>query len=108
MTALDQLDRSQPSVYQVKTKKAATRQQGKELEPSRFPALCGGGGGPCYKCRSFGFSSSAWGQSADSGLPAPDEAVEATLKRLFSNRSMTPGEGKIKLGRSLRSLRMFE
>jgi sulfur-oxidizing protein SoxY len=30
-------------------------------------------------------------------LPVPDEAVDATLKRLFGSRSMTPGEGKIKL-----------
>ena len=45
----------------------------------------------------FRLNSSAWGQSADSGLPPPDEAVEATLKRLFGSRSMASGDGKIKL-----------
>lgn len=46
---------------------------------------------------SFGLSSRAWGQSAESGLPAPDEAVESTLRRLFGGRSMLSGEGKIQL-----------
>jgi sulfur-oxidizing protein SoxY len=36
-------------------------------------------------------------QSAPTGLPLPDEAVEATLKRLFGNRPLQPGAGKIKL-----------
>jgi sulfur-oxidizing protein SoxY len=31
------------------------------------------------------------------GLPLPDEAVEATLKRLFGTRQVQPGAGKIKL-----------
>jgi sulfur-oxidizing protein SoxY len=30
-------------------------------------------------------------------LPAPDEAVEATLKRLFGSRSMRPGKIKLEL-----------
>mgnify|MGYP001175421261 CR=1 FL=1 len=36
-------------------------------------------------------------QSAASGLPLPDEPVEATLKRLFGNRLLQPGDGKVKL-----------
>jgi sulfur-oxidizing protein SoxY len=39
----------------------------------------------------------AWAQAGSSGLPLPDEPVEATLKRLFGNRSFASGEGKIKL-----------
>jgi sulfur-oxidizing protein SoxY len=30
-------------------------------------------------------------------MPLPDEAVDATLKRLFGGRGFQPGEGKIKL-----------
>jgi sulfur-oxidizing protein SoxY len=41
-------------------------------------------------------SDAAWGQ-APSGLPLPDEAVEATLKRLFGSRKLSSGDGKIKL-----------
>ena len=44
-----------------------------------------------------GLDSTASGQSAVSGLPPPDEPVDAMLKRIFGNRSMTPGDGKIKL-----------
>jgi sulfur-oxidizing protein SoxY len=40
---------------------------------------------------------SARAQEAGPGMPLPDEKVEATMKRLFGNRSMIPGEGKIKL-----------
>jgi sulfur-oxidizing protein SoxY len=36
-------------------------------------------------------------QSVASGLPQPDEPVEATLKRLFGNRPLLPGAGKVKL-----------
>jgi sulfur-oxidizing protein SoxY len=36
-------------------------------------------------------------QSTPAGLPLPDEAVEATLKRLFGNRILQSGAGKIKL-----------
>jgi sulfur-oxidizing protein SoxY len=36
-------------------------------------------------------------QSGSSGLPLPDEPVDATLKRLFGNRSLSSGAGKIKL-----------
>jgi sulfur-oxidizing protein SoxY len=39
----------------------------------------------------------AWAQAGSSGLPLPDEPLEATLKRLFGNRSFASGEGKIKL-----------
>ena len=38
----------------------------------------------------------AWAQGS-SGLPLPDEPVDATLKRLFGNRPLSPGEGKLKL-----------
>jgi sulfur-oxidizing protein SoxY len=95
MTALDQLDRSEPSVYQLKTKKGSNK--GTSLSRRAFLRSAGAVVGLATNAASFGFSSSAWGQSADSGLPAPDEAVDATLKRLFGNRSMTSGEGKIKL-----------
>jgi len=43
------------------------------------------------------FKTYAWGQGGSSGLPLPDEPVEATLKRLFGNRPLSPGEGKLKL-----------
>jgi sulfur-oxidizing protein SoxY len=36
-------------------------------------------------------------QAGSSGLPLPDERLEATLQRLFGNRSFASGEGKIKL-----------
>lgn len=36
-------------------------------------------------------------QSGSSGLPLPDEPVEATLKRLFGDRPLNPGDGKVKL-----------
>jgi sulfur-oxidizing protein SoxY len=40
---------------------------------------------------------SVFAQASSSGLPLPDEAVEATMKRLFGNRTLSSGEGKIKL-----------
>ena len=40
---------------------------------------------------------SAWAQGGSSGIPLPDETVDATLKRLFGNRPLSPGEGKLKL-----------
>jgi sulfur-oxidizing protein SoxY len=43
------------------------------------------------------FGNNAAALSAASGLPLPDEPVEATLKRLFGNRPLQPGDGKIKL-----------
>ena len=36
-------------------------------------------------------------QAASLGLPPPDEAVEATLKRLFGNRPFQRGDNKIKV-----------
>jgi sulfur-oxidizing protein SoxY len=36
-------------------------------------------------------------QATASGLPLPDEPVDATLKRLFGQRSISSGEGKIRL-----------
>ena len=47
--------------------------------------------------KEFLLGSEASGQAAPSGLPLPDEKVEATLKRLFGNRSLNQGEGKLKL-----------
>jgi len=53
----------------------------------------------------FGFAATAKGlvfatagraQEMFSGFPQPDEKVEATLKRLFGNRPLQSGEGKIK------------
>jgi sulfur-oxidizing protein SoxY len=43
------------------------------------------------------FGKRAWAQAGSSGLPLPDEPVEATFKRLFGNRPLAPGEGKLKL-----------
>jgi sulfur-oxidizing protein SoxY len=36
-------------------------------------------------------------QANTSGLPLPDEPVSATMKRLFGNRTISSGEGRIKL-----------
>jgi sulfur-oxidizing protein SoxY len=36
-------------------------------------------------------------QTSGAGLPLPDELVEATLKRLFGNRSFQRGDDRIKL-----------
>jgi predicted secreted protein len=43
------------------------------------------------------FAKAGWAQAIFSGMPQPDEKVEATLKRLFGNRPLNAGEGKIKL-----------
>jgi sulfur-oxidizing protein SoxY len=43
------------------------------------------------------FPAAGWAQEVFSGLPQPDEKVEETLKRLFGNRPLNSGEGKIKL-----------
>lgn len=37
------------------------------------------------------------GQAASLGLPLPEERVEATLKRLFGNRPLNQGDGKVRL-----------
>jgi sulfur-oxidizing protein SoxY len=37
------------------------------------------------------------GQAGSAGMPLPDEKVEATVKRLFGTRPLSPGEDKIKL-----------
>jgi sulfur-oxidizing protein SoxY len=42
-------------------------------------------------------SGSVFAQANKSGLPLPDEPVEATVKRLFGNRTISSGEGRIKL-----------
>lgn len=47
--------------------------------------------------KEFLFGSEALGQAVPSGFPLPDETVEATLKRLFGNRPLNQGEGKVKL-----------
>ena len=43
------------------------------------------------------FKPDGWAQGGSSGVPLPDERVDATLKRLFGNRLLSPGEEKIKL-----------
>ena len=43
------------------------------------------------------FARKALAQSGFSGFPLPDEPVEVTMKRLFGNRTLRPGGGKIKL-----------
>ncbi|MGH7795594.1 MAG: thiosulfate oxidation carrier protein SoxY [Candidatus Binatia bacterium] len=40
---------------------------------------------------------SALAQAPVPGVPLPDEPVEATLKRLFGNRPLNSGDGRIKL-----------
>jgi len=45
----------------------------------------------------FWLSGAAWAQAAQAGLPLPDEPVEATLRRLFGERKLSSGEGKIKV-----------
>ncbi len=47
--------------------------------------------------KDFFFGGYAAAQSGSSGLPLPDEPVEATLKRLFGNRTFNSGDGKIKM-----------
>lgn len=39
----------------------------------------------------------ATGQALQLGMPLPDELVEATIKRLFGNRSLQRGDDKIKV-----------
>jgi sulfur-oxidizing protein SoxY len=36
-------------------------------------------------------------QQTQPGMPQPDEKVDATIKRLFGNRSISPAAGKVKL-----------
>ena len=36
-------------------------------------------------------------QQAQLGMPQPDEKVDATINRLFGNRSISPADGKVKL-----------
>ena len=36
-------------------------------------------------------------QQNQPGMPQPDEKVDATMKRLFGNRSISPADGKVKL-----------
>ena len=45
----------------------------------------------------FAPSGSATAQIRGAGTPLPDELVEATLKRLFANRTFQKGDDKIKL-----------
>ena len=47
--------------------------------------------------KEFAGGASASAQAIGSGLPLPDEPVDATLKRLFGTRVLQPGDGKIKL-----------
>jgi predicted secreted protein len=45
----------------------------------------------------FLFGRQASAQTSSLGIPLPDETVEATLKRLFGNRPLNSGDGKIKI-----------
>ena len=47
--------------------------------------------------RGFASSGDSWAQGNAAGFPLPDELVAATLKRLFGDRRLNPGDGKIKL-----------
>jgi len=42
-------------------------------------------------------SGSVFAQANTSGLPLPDEPVDVTIKRLFGNKTISSGEGRIKL-----------
>jgi sulfur-oxidizing protein SoxY len=42
-------------------------------------------------------SGSVFAQTNTAGLPLPDEPVDVTIKRLFGNRTISSGEGRIKL-----------
>lgn len=44
----------------------------------------------------LGASVTARAQTAPLGAPLPGEKVEETMKRLFGNRPVAPGEGKVK------------
>ncbi len=39
----------------------------------------------------------AWSQGTPPGAPLPTEKVEETMKRLFGNRAITSGDGRVKL-----------
>jgi sulfur-oxidizing protein SoxY len=43
------------------------------------------------------FARNSSGQTNSSGVPLPDELIDATLTRLFGTRSFQSGEGKIKV-----------
>jgi len=47
--------------------------------------------------RRFFPGNEVFAQANSSGMPLPDEPVEATMKRLFGNRTISSGEGKIKI-----------
>ena len=79
----------------MKTKNDSAR--AKSFGRRAFLRIAGAIVGLAANTVNFGPNSSLSGQSADSGLPPPDEAVDATLKRLFGSRSMGSGDGKIKL-----------
>jgi sulfur-oxidizing protein SoxY len=47
--------------------------------------------------QNFSNGNRAFAQANLSGWPLADEPVDATLKRLFGNRTLNPGDGKIKM-----------
>ena len=95
MSALDQLDSDESASVQMKRKVDSNRANG--LSRRAFLRTAGAAVGFAANCSSFVLGSPAWGQTSVTGLPPPDEQVDATLKRLFGNRSMSPGDGKVKL-----------
>lgn len=78
-------------------KRKVDSNRAKSLSRRAFLRTAGAVVGFAANCFSFVLGSPAWGQTSVTGLPPPDEQVDATLKRLFGNRSMSPGDGKVKL-----------
>ena len=54
-------------------------------------------GGIAVTLNEFAPSAPVAAQTSGAGMPLPDELVEATLKRLFGNRTFQRGDDKIKL-----------
>jgi sulfur-oxidizing protein SoxY len=95
MRSLDQLNSDEFAVSQMKTENGSDEVN--SLNRRAFLRKAGAVVALAATAVNLGLESTASGQSALSGLPLPDEPVDATLKRLFGNRPMTPGDGKIKL-----------
>ncbi|MBI4528481.1 MAG: hypothetical protein HY695_32200, partial [Deltaproteobacteria bacterium] len=45
----------------------------------------------------LGRSGVSWAQTVLSGAVQPEEEVDSTIKRLFGERAIAPGEGRVKL-----------
>jgi predicted secreted protein len=95
MRSLDQLNSDEFAVSRMKTENGSDEVN--SLNRRAFLRKAGAVVALAATAVNLGLESTASGQSALSGLPLPDEPVDAMLKRLFGNRSMTPGDDKIKL-----------